>query len=304
MTTREQPAIIEAAINGATSRRRNPHVPLLPEEVAADALACLNAGAAIIHNHVETYDLGGAAAAARYRDGWRPVLAAQPDAILCPTIAGGTTPEERWGHFRLLAGQGGATMAVCDPGSVNLAAVGPDGLPGKPSLVYANAFEDIGALMRLLGEARLGPSIAIYEPGFLRATLAWARAGQLPAGTLVKLYFGGDYSPVDGRRGNVTFGLPPTAKALDAYLEMLEGSGLPWAVAVFGGDVVETGLARLALERGGHVRVGLEDHAGADKPSNRALVEQVAALCREVGRPPASCAQAAEIMALPLRATA
>jgi len=38
----------------------------------------------------------------------------------------------------------------------------------------------------------------------------------------VKLYFGGDHSYLDGRRG-VSFGLPPTAKALDAYLEMLDG---------------------------------------------------------------------------------
>jgi hypothetical protein len=52
--------------------------------------------------------------------------------------------------------------------------------------------------------------------------------------------------------------LPPTRAALDAYLEMLDGASLPWAVAVIGGDVIASGLARLALERGGHLRVGLE----------------------------------------------
>ena len=50
---------------------------------------------------------------------------------------------------------------------------------------------------------------------------------------------------------------------------MLDGCDLPWAVAVIGGDVVGSGLARLALERGGHVRVGLEDYAGPRTPLER-----------------------------------
>ena len=57
------------------------------------------------------------------------------------------------------------------------------------------------------------------------------------------------------RTGGAGFGLPPTNKALDAYLEMLEGTDLPWAVAVIGGDVLETGLAQRAIDMGGHVRV-------------------------------------------------
>ena len=40
------PVIIEAAINGQTSKDTNPHVPKEPEEIAADALACFAAGAA------------------------------------------------------------------------------------------------------------------------------------------------------------------------------------------------------------------------------------------------------------------
>ena len=53
----------------------------------------------------------------------------------------------------------------------------------------------------------------------------------------------------DTGASGVTFGLPPTVRALEAYLEMLEGSGLPWSVAVIGGDIVACGLARAALER-------------------------------------------------------
>src|SRR5262249_24188671 len=78
-----------------------------------------------------------------------------------------------------------------------------------------------------------------------------------------------------------------------AYLEMLDGSGLPWAVAVLGGDVIESGMARLALERGGHLRVGLEDYAGRRTPSNEELGAEAVALCRATGPPIAGPAGAA-----------
>ena len=35
------PVIIEVAINGATTKARQPHVPITREEMVADALACL-----------------------------------------------------------------------------------------------------------------------------------------------------------------------------------------------------------------------------------------------------------------------
>lgn len=103
---------------------------------------------------------------------------------------------------------------------------------------------------------------------------------------------------LSGDPGGISFGLPPTAKALDAYLEMLEGTNLPWAVAVLGGDVTGCGMSRMAIKRGGHVRVGLEDYGGPDRPSNFELIQGVAAICREVGRPVASAQEARAILNL------
>ena len=80
---------------------------------------------------------------------------------------------------------------------------------------------------------------------------------------------------------------------------MLEGSDLPWSVALLGGDVVQSGLARLALERGGHLRLGLEDYSGPGTPTNEQLIRAAVELARKVGRPIATPAQAAEIMRLP-----
>lgn len=291
------PLIIEAALNGATPKSRNPHVPVSPEEITAGALAAMEAGAAIVHTHIERMDMTGDAAVARYMEGYAPVLAARPDAILWGTVASGPDVEARFGHYRGLAAAG-VRMGAFDPGSVNLGTHGDDGLPGS-SFVYATSYRDIAWLAALHEQERLGPAIAIYEPGWLRTTLAYEQAGRLPAGAFVKLYFGGRYNFIDGRRSPVTFGLPPTARALDAYLELLEGSALPWAVAAIGDCVVETGLARLAIEHGGHVRVGLEDFGGERQPDNLELIAQVVALAEKAGRPVATPAQAAAILGLP-----
>jgi uncharacterized protein (DUF849 family) len=294
----ETPVIIEAAINGVTSKQRNPHVPRQPDEIAADALACLDAGAAIVHNHTDVGVADGAAAAERYLEGWRPVLAERPDALVYPTVNFGADVRESYAHLPYLAESGLLRIGLCDPGSVNLGAAGPDGLPAVPGFVYANSYGDIHYQMELCAEHRLGPSMAIFEPGFLRTALTWWRAGRLPQGAMIKLYFGGGFSYLDGGEG-VSFGLPPTRPSFDAYLAMLERCDVPWSVAVIGGDLLASDVARLALEHGGHLHVGLEDYAGARTPTNVELVEEAVALCAEVGRPVATCDQAATILALP-----
>jgi uncharacterized protein (DUF849 family) len=294
------PLIIEAAINGVTNKARNPNVPCTPEEIAADALACFAAGAAIVHNHIDDLSLDGPAYAERQLAGWRPVFEKRPEAILYPTVAVGGAIEQRFAHVSILAERSPMRMSVLDPGSVNFGGIGADGLPGGPiDFVYVNTFADIRHEVMLCERYGLGPSISIFEPGFLRAALAYHRKGRLPRGALIKLYFGGgsDYLGAGGE--GVSFGLPPTRPALDAYLSMLEGCTVPWCAAVVGGDAFDSGMARMAIERGGHVRIGLEDFAGARTPSNAELVREIVALAGELGRPVADCAAAARILGLP-----
>jgi len=118
----------------------------------------------------------------------------------------------------------------------------------------------------------------------------------------VKFYFGGPYGVLARGKG-VTFGLPPTLTGLAAYRELLETDGcdLPWFSAVVGGDLMHTVVARATVEQGGHLRVGLEDHAGDRSPSNVELVREASALCAAVGRPVATPAQAVAILGLPAR---
>ena len=287
------PAIIEVAINGATTKERNPNVPRTPDEIAADALACIEAGAAIIHNHIDLTGISEAEAAERYLEAWRVVLAERPDALWYPTVHFGTPLSLE--HLIPIAASGLLRLGLTDPGSVNLGGLNDQGVP-LGGLVYAHSFADIARAFDICRELQLGPSLAIYEPGFLRTTLAYWRAGRLPEGAMVKLYFSAERGPL-----GAPFGLPPTAKALEAYLEMLEGCDLPWAVSAHGGDVVATEVAPLALERGGHLHIGLEFYGGDRKPTNVELVAEAVELCEKSGRPVATPEQAAAIMRLPRR---
>jgi uncharacterized protein (DUF849 family) len=245
------PVILEAAINGETRPDKNPNVPRKPEEIVADTYRCLDAGATLIHAHNDDIRETGRAAADLYLAAWGPILAERPDTLWYPTLTASPEIRETLGHIEILASEAKLRIGVVDPGSTNLGAPDAEGLPA--GVVYANAYADIRTSFECCARLGLGPSLAIYEPGFLRTTLAWHRAGRLPAGAMLKLYFGGDYG-IFATEPGVSFGLAPTEHGLLAYLDMLEGTDLPWSVSVWGGDLLATPIARLALERGGHLR--------------------------------------------------
>ena len=287
------PVIIEAAINGSTKKDTNPNVPISPDEIAADALACFEAGASVVHNHIHEFGPDDVSAE-RYLEGWRPVWEKRPDALTYPTINPGPDGVMSYEHQIPLAAAG-LRIGITDPGSLNLGGRDADGAPAG-SFVYRNSFDSIGRAFAICREQQLGPSMAIYEPGWLRTVLAFWSAGKLPQGGMVKLYFSSDR----GLTG-APFGLAPTRLALEAYLALLGDCPLPWAVSIAGGDVVASEVARLALERGGHLHLGLEFYGGDRQPTNVELVEEAVALCAEHGRPVASCDEAAEILDLPRR---
>ncbi|MCH2410787.1 3-keto-5-aminohexanoate cleavage protein [Myxococcota bacterium] len=292
----DHPVLIEVALNGVSRQKRNRNVPISVDEIVRDSVACLKGGAQIIHQHDDLGsegELGGASPeemAAKSGAVYERVLSEHPDALLYPTANWGGTHEERWRHQEILKDQGLLRMAFLDPGSVNLGVQGPSGIPER-GFVYDHGFDEVRRLFERAEEKKLAPNMAIFEPGFLRTILAYESAGKLPAGSFAKLYFG----------DRVLFGHPPTRKALEAYLELLDGSRLVWAVAVLGGDVIRSGMARWALESGGHLRIGLEDYAGPGSPSNSDLLEQAITLCEQVGRPLASSSEAAELLEVPVR---
>ena len=289
------PLIIESSLNGATSKAVNPNVPYGDEEIVADALACMEAGAALIHNHTDEPIFGGSGELdyERYARPWRLLINQRPDAILTPTMPvgqEGVPVETRYRHVERMAEEGLLAQGLCDPGTFNLSILDEDGLFAPSDMLYRNDMHDSRYYVEACRRLSIGLSISIFEPGFLKFVLAYHREGKLPPGGMLKFYFASDDLP---------FGMPPSAASLDAYLGMLGDCDLPWLVSSFGDDCVGCGIAEEAIVRGGHVQVGLEPYAGHRQPTNVELVEEVVALAKKLGRPIASPAQAAEILELP-----
>lgn len=283
--TRRAPVIVEAAINGATRPATNPNVPRTPTEIAACALECLDRGAAIVHNHNDEPNVGGPPRHDHrpYAEAWERVLAVRPDALLHPTVRGMSADApiaERYAHLDALHGMGLLPMASADPGVVS---IGP--------YLYGNSAADVDHMFAWCAARDLPVHVSIFEPGFLRVTLRHLAAGTLPARVKIQLYFG----------GTVPFGLPPNEASLDAYLSMLDGSDLPWMAGVIGGDVLAGGFAAAVVRRGGHLRVGLEDHHGPGTPSNEELVVAATDVVRALGHEVATCEQALQLLSAPRR---
>src|SRR3954470_7240020 len=167
------PCIIEVALNGVTTKDANPHVPRTPAEITSDALACIEAGATVVHNHNDEFVIaeGGIHSAGPYAEAWKPILAAHPEALLYATMAGGgvgISIEARWSHQVELARAGLLRIGLVDPGSVSLGLLDEAGLPFPLDLVYVNTFADAHGMIDRCAEFGLAPSISIFDPSFLR----------------------------------------------------------------------------------------------------------------------------------------
>ena len=238
VSAKERPLVVAVSINGERSKSANPNVPIGPDQIVATALSCYDAGASIIHCHNASTALTGQAAADDYLAAWRRIRAERPGVLWYPTLTRDGCHD--LDHVRIIDEAIGLEFACCDPGSVGFATVDAEGIPMGG--YYTNSYEQIRANFAQLAAWKLGPQIAIYEPGYLRTVLA--------------------------------------------YLDMLDGVDLPWTVSVWGGDLFRTDLPEMAIERGGHLQIGLESHFDpVDKPTNEDQIRAALRLAERAGRP-------------------
>ena len=257
-----KPVWLEVALNGGAGTAYQPNIPITPDAIIAEGVACAKAGAAIIHLHV--YDDDGQAFenADRYSyviDGIRQ----QCDAIIYPTLALSGTLSERLKPVKELAKRGLLEWGVVDPGSVNISHTSQVAANAN-GFIYANADADIRALLTLAAEHNWRPAYAIYEPGFARLGKAMADTIEGLLSPIYRVMFS------DG----LLFGMKPSAAALRFYAQHFADLKVDTAWMVSGLDADIEAIMPLAIELGAHLRVGLEDAPFGCQKSNLELVEQ------------------------------
>lgn len=263
------PTWIEAAINGRWGKARQPGSPTTVEECIEQGVACVEAGAAIVHVH--TFDPETDAEdddADRYAaiiEGIRDRV----DAVVYPTlpsagigVEASIGPAERFANQDDLGDRDLLEWSVVDPGSINSTtyeAVARD----ETGDVYLNPESHVREGLSVAERHGAHPSYAIYEPGFVRLGAALAdRYPDLPT-PIYRFMFSDAF----------TFNYPPEPYALESLRRLLddEAGDVPWMVSGLRVDV--TPLIEAAVEYGGHVRVGLEDAPLGTPRSNVEWVE-------------------------------
>ena len=268
--------IVSAATTGSwPTKAQNPNVPTTPAEIAEAAIACGEAGAAIVHVHVRDDDQKVTCDPALYARVRDLVEVARSDVVINMSTGGGagtSSDEERMAPLPLAP-----EIASFDCGSVNF---------GERVFINSPSFlRELAVRMKTYG---VKPEIECFEPGHV-----WNALRLIDDGLLEPPFW---FQFVLGVRG----GSPPEVKQLQHLVEMLP-PGAHWSVCGIGRAQLPLGLAAMAM--GGHVRTGLEDniwyHKGELAESNAQLVARIARIAHELGRPLATPAQVRSLLGLP-----
>jgi 3-keto-5-aminohexanoate cleavage enzyme len=275
----QTPVVITAALVGAeTTREQTPHLPISPEEIAQEAKRCWEAGAVMVHLHVREPDGTPSQSAALFGETIARIREIAPG-LICQTSTGGAvgmSVDERTQPLTLQGIQK-PEMATLTPGTVNF---GDD--------VFWNPRPLVREIARRMRAAGIVPEVEVFDAGMIDEAHALQREELLD--------FPAHFDFVLGVPG----AMAAREEAVD-YLRAQLPEGSSWSIAGVGRH--ELPMALLALEKGGHVRVGLEDNIflsrGVLAKGSYELVAQVAALAQEKGRRVASPEEARELLRLP-----
>lgn len=271
-----QPCIISVAITGSLPRKKdNPAVPITVAEQIESTHEAFEAGATLVHLHVRNDDETPTSAPERF--------AAVLDGIRrhCPGIitqvsTGGRSGagRERGGMLHLRP-----DMASLATGSVNF-----------PTRVYDNAPDLVDWLAGQMLEYGIKPEVEAFDLSMIFQAANLAKTGRIAGALHVQFVMG------------IKNAMPVDREVFEFYVKTLRrlAPDASWTGAGIGREQLT--LARWSLELGGHCRTGLEDNVRLDKdtlaPSNAALVRQIAQLCAEHGRRPASVHEARTLLGL------
>ena len=278
MFERSEKLIIEAAINEQSTKAENPNVPVSAEECAVDALKCAAAGAAIVHFHARDPHTGAllSPGTESYAETMR--------------LINDERPKERFVHLATLADDPAVRLrsATVDPGAANFSWWDPAANAIKGDNIFGVSHDHVMYFLRLSKEKGIQYSVVVREPGHVRIAVAMHRMGLMEGTILFKLNLG----------DHALWGLPPSEAAVDTYMDIVPDE-IPYTWMSYTYGPSHWDIARLAIARGAHVRVGLGDNpveADGAQLTNAELVTRIVEMAREAGREIATPTEALTIL--------
>jgi len=282
-------AIITCALTGVLTDPKQHPVPVTPSEMAHEAKAAFDAGAAIVHVHFRQQAPGKG-----HLPSWQPALATsivQAIRAACPgvilNVSTGTIGPDVSGPLACLRAVK-PEIAACNAGSLNYLKVRADGSWAWPPHLFDNPVEKVKAYLDVMAEIGAQPEFECFDVGIVRCVGIYAKNGMFKGRPKYNFIMG------------VESGMPADPDLLPILHKLLL-AGSPWQVTAIGRAEIWP-LHRRTAELGGHLRTGLEDTFylpdGRKVSSNAELVAMLARYARDAGRAVASSAEARSLTGL------
>ena len=277
--------IVTCALTGVLATREQcPWVPYTPAEIAEEARRAWEAGASVVHIHART-DAG----APTFEPATYAAIA-EETRKRCPVIlnfsTGGAGPmESRVAHIAQVK----PAIGALNMGSMNYAKYSPRRKEFVFDFVFENPFRDISFLLGVMKEAGVKPELECFDVGHTNSIWPLLDQGLLKR----PLQFSFIMGVLGGIRASAeNLALQAREAPPDSTWEVIGISHEQWR------------MVGAALALGGNVRVGLEDNFyldGAGKQmakSNGDLVAKAVRMARDMGREPATVAEARQMLSL------
>ena len=286
------PVVITCAISGAVANRDQcPAIPYTPEEYAAEARRIVDEGGSMIHVHARTPDGVPSFEVEDFRAITEAIRAEVDDVIVnYSTGAIGVPVDKRIAYLRELR----PDVAALNMGSMNYAKYSKKRGDFVFKAVFENSFDTIVEFLAAMNDLGIRPEHECFDAGHI--------ANLDP---LIDMELVGQPLQISCVMG-VVGGIRPTPRNLAVMSDQIPGG--PEGPANWGVIGIGRGQWRLvasALALGGNVRVGLEDNfylpEGSMARSNGELVAKARQMCEDVGRRPATVAEARELLGTPRR---
>jgi uncharacterized protein (DUF849 family) len=295
--------IISCAVTGAVHvPSMTPHLPVTPEQIADQAVAAAEAGAAILHLHARDPESGRPTADPEVFRRFLPAIRERTDAVINITTGGGLgmTLEQRLSAAATFEPE----LCSLNMGSMNfgiypiIAGIDEfkhdwerDFLEGSRNDIFRNTFADIEQIVGTMSGKETRFEFECYDIGHLYTLAHFLQRGVVEPPLFVQSVLG-----ILGGIGTSLEDLLHMRRTADR----LFGDDYRWSVLGAGRDQMR--LTTVAAILGGNLRVGLEDsiylERGKLAESNADHVAKIARILRELSLEPATPDEAREMLGL------